>query len=226
MMNHYLGRTHSLLYLIGVLLTLQCIAPVSAGLEGPVVDAITYYNQAVDAAANGSYEESLILINKSLEIKPDFYLAQVTKASILTHIGDYPQAEELLQMAEKTHPDNGYILAAKASLFIETGRYKDALNAAEQALEHDPTLVQAWVLKGTAHGALGEFENEINASEKALSLDPTDAGALSNYQFAMAALTQYQNKTDRGVPEKTPLSLPIVLGAGLFAVGLWRMKKK
>ena len=61
-------------------MVLLCIVPALAGLEGPVVDALSYYNQAVDAAGQGSYEEAMNLIDKSLQIQPDFYLAQITKS--------------------------------------------------------------------------------------------------------------------------------------------------
>ncbi len=198
------------------------IAPAYGGLEGPVVDAISYYNQAVDAAANQSYDEALTLIDKSLEIQPDFYLALITKAGILQQKGNYTGAESLLKQAEKSHPDNAYVLTAQASLFIETGRYQEARKAADAAVTKDPTLVEAWVLKGTAHGGLGEFEEEKNASLQALARDPQNPQALSNYQFATESLKAKSRKTGQDYP-KTPLSVPAVLAGGLFAVVLRRM---
>lgn len=200
------------------------IAPTYGGLEGPVVDAISYYNQAVDAAANQSYDEALTLIDKSLEMQPDFYLALITKAGILQQKGNYTAAESLLEQAEKTHPDNAYVLTAQASLFIETGRYQEALKAADAAVIKDPTLVEAWVLKGTAHGGLGEFEEEKNASLQALAQDPQNPQALSNYQFATDSLKAKSRKTGQDYPE-TPFSVPAVLAGGLFAVVFRRMRE-
>lgn len=217
------AQTKSLLFCF--IIMLLCAAPASAGLEGPVVDAISFYNQAVDTAANGSYEEALILIDKSLQIQPDFYLAQITKASLLTQKGDYSDAERLLIQAGKSHPDNAYVLAAQASLYVKTGRYKEALKAANTALEKDPSLVEGWVVKGTAHGGLGEFEEEINASEKVLQLDPAHPDALSNLKFATESFKEHQSKTDQDGAEKTPLSTPVVLVGGLFALVLRKMMK-
>lgn len=222
-MNFSIQKAQTNFFLFCIVLILFCAVPASAGLEGPVVDAISFYNQAVDAAAQGSYEEALILINKSLQIQPDFYLALITKASLLSQKGEFSDAEKLLIQAEKSHPDNAYVLAAQASLFIETGKYKEALNAADGALEKDPSLVEAWVLKGTAHGGLGEFEEEINASEKALLIDPAHPDALSNLEFASESLKMHQSKTGQDDAEKTPLSLPVVLAGGLFAVVLRKM---
>ena len=209
-------------FLIWIACITLLIAPAYGGLEGPVVDAISYYNKAVDAAANQSYDEALALINRSLEIQPDFYLALITKAGILQQKGNYDEAESLLDQAEKTHPDNAYVLTAQASLFIETGRYQEALKAADAAVNKDPTLVEAWVLKGTAHGGLGEFEEEKNASEQALARDPNNPQALSNYQFATGSLMTKSRKTGQDYPE-TPLSIPTVLAGGLFAVVLRRI---
>ena len=204
---------------------LLCIALVSisvvtasTGLKGPVVDAISFYNQAVDAAGNGSYEEAMVLIDKSLLIQHDFYLAMITKASLLSQMGEYKDAEILLKKAEQNHPDNPYVLAAMASLYIETGEYQKALEAADVALEKDPFLVEAWVLKGTSHGGLGEFEEEINASENALLIDPYNPEALSNYHYASQSLMIHQKKTGQDYSEKTPLSTPALLAGVLFAL--------
>ena len=209
------AQTKFFLFCIGMVLL--CIVPALAGLEGPVVDALSYYNQAVDAAGQGSYEEAMNLIDKSLQIQPDFYLAQITKASLLSQKGEYSEAEDLLKQAEQSHPNNAFVLAAHASLYIETGRYKEALTAAEAALEKDPTLVEAWVLKGTAHGGLAQYEEEIHASERALQIEPAHPQALSNLKFATESLTIHQNKTGQDGAEKTPLSIPVVLAGALFA---------
>ena len=210
--------------LISLVMLPAGIATASPGLEGPVVDAVSFYNQAVDAAENGSYEEALVLVDKSLQIKPDFYLAQITKAGLLSRKGDYDEAEVLLKKAEQNHKDNPYILAAMASLYIETGEYQKALDAADSALENDPSLVEAWVLKGTSHGGLSEFEEEKYASEQALLIDPTNPEALSNYRYATQALMNYQDKNDQGYAGKAPLSLPVLLAGVLFALGLLRVR--
>ena len=210
--------------LISLVMLPAGIATASPGLEGPVVDAVSFYNQAVDAAENGSYEEALVLVDKSLQIKPDFYLAQITKAGLLSRKGDYDEAEVLLKKAEQNHKDNPYILAAMASLYIETGEYQKALDAADSALENDPSLVEAWVLKGTSHGGLGEFEEEKLASKQALLIDPSNPEALSNYHYATQALMDHQNKNDQGYAGKAPLSIPVLLAGVLFALGLLRVR--
>jgi tetratricopeptide (TPR) repeat protein len=216
-MKIFYQKAQTKFFLFCITMVLLCIVPASAGLEGPVIDALSYYNQAVDAAAEGSYEEAMNLIDKSLQIQPDFYLAQITKASLLSQKSEYKEAEDLLMQAEQSHPDNAFVLAAQASLFIETGRYKEALDAADAALEKDPSLVEAWVLKGTAHGGLAQYEEEINASDRALQIEPAHPQALSNLKFATESLT-IQNKTGQDDAERTPLSIPVVLAGALFAL--------
>ena len=212
------------------LCTIFCISlgigPAFAALEGPVVEAISYYNLAVDAAANESFDDAMNLIDKSLEIQPDFYLAQITKASLLSQHGEFTQAEDILAQAEHSHPDNPYVLAAKASLFVETGKYEPALKAADAALKLEPSLVEAWIIKGTAHGGLAQFEEEMNASTEALRYDPDNPDAKSNYDFAMKAIRMNQNKNGQEPAEKTPLSAPATLAGVLSAVALVLASRK
>lgn len=198
----------------------------SAELTGPVVEAVSYYNLAVDAAANESYDEAMILIDKTLQIQPDFYLAQITKAGLLSQNEKYNEAERLLNQAESTHPDNPYVLAAKSSFFVQTGRYEESLIAADGALKNDPTLVEAWINKGTAHGGLAQYEEELNASLGALTYDPENPDAISNYNFAKQAIMMDQNKSHPDDAEKTPLFGFVALVAVLSAVALVRVLQR
>jgi len=224
-MTFQLPRAHHIvifIFIIGMGFT----ALVSAELTGPVVEAVSYYNLAVDAAANESYDEAMILIDKSLQIKPDLYLAQITKAGLLSHNGKYNEAENLLDQAESTHPDNVYVLAAKSSLFLQTGRYEESLIAADDALKNDPTLVEAWVNKGTAHGELAQYEEELNASLEALTYDPENTDAIFNYNFAKQKIIMDQNKNRPDDAEKTPLFGFVALVAVLSAVALVRVLQR
>ncbi|MGV8110036.1 tetratricopeptide repeat protein [Methanospirillum sp.] len=225
-MKNRIQKAQAILLFSTIIFTGFLTSPVIAGLEGPVVDAISYYNQAVDAASEGSIDEALILINKSLEIQPDFYLAQVTKASLYSQTGRHSQAEIILNEAEKTHPGNVYVLTAKASLYLETGQYKKAIQVADHALAIDPSLIETWIIKGTAHGGLGQYGEELNASSQALLIDPENEDALSNYEFAQKGLMLNQSNSDPVRAEKSSLSLSVLFAGVLSAVALQVLVRK
>ncbi|MDD1724578.1 MAG: tetratricopeptide repeat protein [Methanospirillum sp.] len=198
----------------------------SAELKGKVVDAVSYYNQAVDAASNSSPDEALVLIDKSLALNPDFHLALVTKAGILIDAGRYVEAETCLNKADSIKPADPYVNSSKASLYVNTVRYRESLESAEKALGEDPSLVEAWVLKGTACGALGEYEEEINASSQALTLDPRNTKARSNYEYARQAINQNQSINRQENAQKSPLPGFVALGACFFSVCFYRVSRR
>lgn len=197
---------------------------VSAAIEGPVMDSINYYNAAVDAASNGSYEEALTLIDISLSYQPEFHLALVTKGGILTALGEYETALSVLDEADTVKPGDPSVLSAKASVYVHTGRYDDALEAADLALIKDPDLVEAWILKGTAHGGLGQYQQELQASQEALAREPDNPLALLNYQYAADMISPGQAETSEEAGGKAPLSVFSVLVAFLVSLVVVRRR--
>ena len=216
----------SVLPFLFITLMIGVIPPAMAGLEGPTVDAISYYNKAVDAAENGSTDEALYLINESLAIQPDFSLALITKAGLLIDKSRYDEAEAIINRLEPKNPDDPYILSTKASIYVNTGRFNEAIKEADKVLVKDPTLVNAWILLGTAYGGLGRYDDEINASEKALNLDPQNQKAQSNLDFAREAISHQKSTTYQGdAGKKTPFPGYVVLEAFLvcaFLLLLWK----
>jgi predicted Zn-dependent protease len=178
---------------------------VSAGLEGTTVDAISFYNKAIDAASNGSTDQALSLINQSLTLQPDFPLALVTKAGLLIDKGKYNDADAIISKLELKEPNDSYVLSTRASLYVNTGKYDEALKAVNKVLVKSPDMIEGWILKGTALGGLGRYQEELNASKEALKIDPNNQKALSNYNYATTMLKENQNNTLQAyVGKKSP----------------------
>lgn len=213
------------IYLLFILLFLIGSADVvSAAIQGPVMDSINYYNAAVGAASNGSYQEALTLIDISLSYQPEFHLGLITKAGILTALGEFDTALSILDEAEAIRPGDPSVLSAKASVYVHTGRYDEALEAADMALMKDPNLVEAWILKGTAHGGLGQYQQELQASQEALSREPDNPLALMNYQYAAEMVSSGQAETSEEAGGKAPLSVLSVLVAFLVSLVVVRRR--
>jgi tetratricopeptide (TPR) repeat protein len=223
-----LKKNRTKMFLILILLILFSFSePVMAGLKGPTVDAISYYNQAVDAASNGSVDEALFLINESLTIQPDFPLALITKAGLLIDKGHYSEAEPIVVKLQLTNPDDPYVLSTKASLLVNTGKYDEALKTADMVITKNPEMVEAWILKGTAYGGLHQYQDEISASEHALKLNPNNEKARINLNYGKEMLIQHQNTSHPVDAEtKTPLPGYVALEAFLVCVFLGLVMKR
>ena len=147
--------------------------------------AISLYNEASDYAYAGNFEAALEKVDEALAIIPNFTVALITKAALLSELEQYGEALEVLQAAQELNPEDPYMLANAASTYLFLGEYEYALEIIDKALSYAPEMVEAWITKGTAHGALGEYDQEIAASEEALRLDPDNKLAISNINYAL-----------------------------------------
>jgi tetratricopeptide (TPR) repeat protein len=181
--------------------------------------AIEHYNQAVDLANAGNYQEALGEVDLALQENPNFTLALVTKGGILNVLGRYQEAVNESDRAIALEPGEATAWNNKAYALIHLGDYAEGLAAAQNATERDPNLTEAWVNEGTALIRLGRFQEALAASEKALSLDPASMDAKLNRDEALANL--------HTPTTAAPLSgIFVLFGIASAGILVWRRKQK
>jgi tetratricopeptide (TPR) repeat protein len=111
--------------------------------SGDNVDAVHYYNQAVDLAEQGKYAEALKYADKALSINRNIIPAWVQKADALNHLGRYEEAITATDSAIALKPNSSEALAVRADALNNLGRYQEALAASTRALQIDPHLIIA-----------------------------------------------------------------------------------
>jgi tetratricopeptide (TPR) repeat protein len=193
----------------------------------PVVNAdnfvaIQHYNQAVDLANTGNYQEALNEVDLALTENPNFTLALITKGGILNVLGRYQEAIEVSDRAIALDPREAAAWNNEAYALIHLGDYNKGLTAAQKATELDPNLTEAWVNEGTALIRLGRFQEALAASEKALSLDPSSPEAKLNRN---EALTNLQTPTTAAPLSGICVLCGIAL-AGILVCRGWRSKNR
>jgi len=189
-----------------------CVAPVM-GADEPV-SAIDNYNNAVDLASAGEYEEALVAVDAALSSNANFTLALATKSGILSAMEQYDEALVAADAAITSNPEMAYGYVAQTSALVGMGRNEEAAESAESALERDPENLEALIILGTAYGNLGMYERELEVSEEALTLYPGDPRAISNKAYAEFMLS---GKTPGPTP--APLSLlPLFGGVALLCL--------
>jgi len=197
-------------------IALLCIAPAMGA--GEPVSAIDNYNNAVDLASAGEYEEALVAVDAALSSNANFTLALATKSGILSAMERYDEALAAADAAIISNPDMVYGYVTRANALVGLGRNEEAVAAAESALERDPENLDARIILGTAFGNLGMYERELEFSEEALALSPGDSRALSNKAYAEFMLS---GKT----PEPTPAPLSLLpLFGGIALLCLLRQR--
>jgi adenylate cyclase len=134
------------------------------------------------------HEEALCLLQKAIELDPEFALAHAIKGH--WHHGvrkssgwdenqaqEKVEAERLAQRALELDRSDPRVLAnVGVTLWWGLGRYEGAAFI-DQALEIDPNYALAWSFGGGVRLVLGRFDEAIKYCERALRLSPLDPRA-------------------------------------------------
>jgi adenylate cyclase len=135
------------------------------------------------------HEAALSLLQKAIELDPEFALAHAIKGH--WHHGvrkssgwdenqaqEKVEAERLAQRAMELDRSDPRVLAnVGVTLWWGLGRYEEGAAFIDQALEIDPNYALAWSFGGGVRLVLGRFDEAIKYCERALRLSPLDPRA-------------------------------------------------
>jgi TolB-like protein/class 3 adenylate cyclase/Tfp pilus assembly protein PilF len=152
------------------------------------LQAYDYYLRGLAAIYRFTMEtsvEALGLLQKAVELDPEFALAYATQA--MCYIGrralawdvdrarDVAEAERVSRLALSLDRNDARVLACSGhALRFVVRRFEEGLALLDQAVAADPNLALAWGWRGAAKNGLGEPELAIKDLERALRLSPID----------------------------------------------------
>ncbi len=122
------------------------------GLEamyGMVDDPDICFNFGVALSELGRVEESLVPLNKCLNLDPSYDNAAIAIGVSLSKLERYDEAEEILKAAAKIQPDNALVKQNLAATLARAGKHVEALPYFRQAASLAPN--NPAVLMGLAH---------------------------------------------------------------------------
>ena len=117
-------------------------------------------------------EDSQKLLERCLELAPDFHLARNDYANVLNKRQQYEASLAELEKLLQAEPDNPNNLLLKASVLVQIGRFEEAIEIYDHVLERYPRQPRSHLSKGHALKTLGRHEEAINAYRTAISLEP------------------------------------------------------
>jgi tetratricopeptide (TPR) repeat protein len=120
---------------------LACVVIIPAGADN--IDAINYYNKAVELAYQGDYGQAMTEIDRALQENENFTLAWVTKAGILNSMELFDEGLAASDRALALDPDNVYAWINRATSLNGLGRYEESLAASDKALSLNPDSEEA-----------------------------------------------------------------------------------
>jgi adenylate cyclase len=133
-----------------------------------------------------SVAEALTLLQKAVELDPEFALAYATQASCyvarrsmawdVDRAHDTVEAERVSRLALSLDRSDARVLVfAGHALRFVVGRAEEGLALLDQAVRLDPNFATGWGWRGAAKNGLGQAELAIKDLERALRLSPLDS---------------------------------------------------
>ena len=145
--------------------------------------AIALNNQASELMVLGAYNDSaLILLDKAIEIEPDYHVAYGNRANIFVQKRDFPKAIESMQKSVLAKPDLAEGVCMLAMLYDHVGQeklatlnYRKAIEIYDARLEsHDKLKLSNEMNRAWTFVLLGETEKGMKELKGLLIKNPGD----------------------------------------------------
>jgi len=126
------------------------------------------------------YDSSIILLKKSVEIKPDFMQSYVIMGELMRNLGRYDEALQNLNMATKVNPEDAAPYLSKAILYCITQKLDSAKMNFEIALKRNPYFPEAHCSFGNYFDMTGQLDSALAQYSLAVTQNPDFAMAYLN----------------------------------------------
>ena len=130
------------------------------------------YNLASSLTRNREHERSLNVINRLLEIQPDFYAAKKMRAVLLGKLGKYNDSEEYLAEILEKEPQDAYSLLSMGRIHQEKGEFVKAHEYFVTLLAKEPDNEQAIISIAINYSRANDLKQAINFTKSHLIKNP------------------------------------------------------
>lgn len=134
------------------------------------------------------FDDAQNLLERCLELAPDFHLARNDYANVLNKRQKYEPALAELQTLLQAEPDNPNHRLLHASVLVQIGEFQPAIDEYERLLQRYPRQPRSHVSLGHALKTVGRQDDAIEAYRKAISLRP----ALGEAYWSLANLKTFR----------------------------------
>ena len=118
------------------------------------------------------FEDSQKLLERCLELAPDFHLARNDYANLLSKRQQYEASLAELEKLLEVEPDNPNHLLLKASVLVQIAKFESAIDIYDRVLAHYPRQPRSHLSKGHALKTLGRHSEAIESYRTAISQEP------------------------------------------------------
>ncbi len=158
----------------------QSIFPATVNNSTPtpaVPEAVELFNTGTTLVELRRYDEAIALIDKVLQLQPNYPQAWVKRGEALLKLQKNDEALKAFDEALKLKSDYAPAWYGRAKVLDKLQRHEEVLAALNKALEIQPDDATAWYFQGEVLDKLQRHEEAIAALNKAVQIKPDDAQA-------------------------------------------------
>jgi tetratricopeptide (TPR) repeat protein len=120
----------------------------------------------------GQYQDARNLLERCLELAPDFHMARHSYAITLLRSQKLEAALEQMEILLKAEPMNPNYMILKATILVRKGDHAEAMEMYERLLKDYPNQGRPYTNYGHTLKTVGRLEDAIRAYRKSIELSP------------------------------------------------------
>jgi tetratricopeptide (TPR) repeat protein len=120
----------------------------------------------------GRYLDAVKLLERCLQLAPEFHLARNAYANALSKSHQFARALQEVEILEQAEPDNLSHTVLAASILVNVGDYEGAIDRYKRALARAPGHARLRLSLGHALKTVGRIEEGIAAYRRAIESEP------------------------------------------------------
>ena len=121
----------------------------------------------------GQFDDAIHLLERCLELAPDFHLARQNYALALSRRQRHDESVEQMDRLLEVEPDNPQYRLTRASFLVQKGDHAEALEVYEDLVAKYPNQASAQMNFAHTLKAVGRIEEAINAYRQSVRLRPS-----------------------------------------------------
>ncbi|WP_414585415.1 tetratricopeptide repeat protein [Scytonema sp. PCC 10023] len=153
-----------------------------------------WFNQGIDLANLGKFEEAIASFDEALKIKPAQPEAWYERGTALASLERFEEAISYLDKSIEINPNHELAWRNKANALEKLGRYEEALQSYERALKVNPNWHNFWYWRGIwLCFYFHKYEDAIECFDKAIELQSEDYLYWHGRGFTLLKLKKYDD---------------------------------
>jgi tetratricopeptide (TPR) repeat protein len=144
------------------------------------VDAISQYQQGLNAASTGDLANALDRFNRAISMNPQYFQAYIERGNVKDAIHDFAGAIADYTTAISLNPKSAHAFYNRGTVLSRSEKHQAAIADYQQAITIDPEYAQAHLNLANELDDLDDVAGALTNYNRAISLKPNYALAYLN----------------------------------------------